>query len=93
MSSEPYGKVGVAVIYCDYRDTTSQTPVNILGSILQQFLFVVMPNQVYHQLKLIKAQGKGVEIGDISQMLKMTLNHFDWTFIYIDTLDELEPQN
>ena len=88
------GQVGLAYIYCDYRDQTKQTVVNIMGSLLQQLLFATspIPNEVQKRLELIQGHGKAVEIGDIAEMLKITLSHFHHIFICIDALDELEPR-
>ncbi|KAI5811792.1 hypothetical protein DFH27DRAFT_475728 [Peziza echinospora] len=91
--------VGVAVIYCDYRDQTHQSVCNILGSILEQFLIPVMGpplppavlDNVFRDLGTIARQRRSVVIEDITQMLRTTLAIIDRAFICIDALDELGP--
>jgi len=89
-----HGKANVAYIYCDYRDQTSQTVVNILGSVLRQLLTTAsyVPETIYTVLESIKKQGQRAEIGDISTMLKVLLPRLDRSFLCLDALDELESR-
>ena len=88
-----HSEENVAYIYCDYRDQRNHTLVNILGSLLHQFLVNVshIPDAITTQLESIKQQGHRVEAGDISEMLKVILPQLNRSFICLDALDELEP--
>ena len=89
-------RVGVAYLYCDYRDQQNQTIVNILGSILRQLLLnsptgkIHIPEELLNTLKAFQKQGKSVGTGGILAMLKITLQQFNYCFVCIDALDELQ---
>jgi len=87
-----HGEANVAYLYCDYRDQKSQTVVNILGSVLRQFLTTAsyVPDTIITTLESIKKKGQRVKIGDISKMLKVLLPHLDRSFLCLDALDELD---
>jgi len=89
-----HGEANVAYLYCDYRDQTSQTVVNILGSVLRQFLTTAsyVPKTIITTLESIKKKGQRAEIGDISKMLTILLPHLNRSFLCLDALDELEPR-
>jgi len=89
-----HGEANVAYLYCDYRDQTSQTVVNILGSVLRQFLTTAsyVPETIITTLESIKKKGQRAEIGDISKMLKALLPHLDRSFLCLDALNELESR-
>ena len=89
-----HGEENVAYMYCDYRDQTNQTVVNILGSLLRQLLITAscLPEAIITLLESHKKRNKRVEIGDISQMLQVLLPQLNCSFICLDALDELEPR-
>lgn len=86
----------IVCMYCDYRDQGKQTLVNILGSLLKQFLIHIGTPHIHHDavklLEDIKKKDKRVETTDILHMLKVTLAQFNNSFICIDALDELQPE-
>ena len=88
-------RVVLAVIYCDYRATSTQTTVNILGSILQQFLVqstISLPPKITETLRLIENNMGQVEMKDIRQMFELSLSEFEQAFICVDALDEAAPR-
>ena len=87
-----HGEANVAYVYCDYRDQTSQTVVNILGSVLRHLLITTpyVPETIITILESIKKKNQRAETGDISKMLKLLLPQLDRTFLCLDALDELE---
>jgi len=89
-----HGEANVAYLYCDYRDQTSQTVVNILGSVLRQFLSTAsyVPETIITTLESIKKKDQKAGIGDISKMLKVLLPHLHRSFLCLDALDELESR-
>lgn len=88
-----YGEDNVAYIYCDYRDQTNQTIVNLLGSLLRQLLTAsYVPGAIITILESIKNKSQRLERGDISQILKAVLQQLNRSFLCFDALDELEPR-
>ena len=89
-----HSEENVAYMYCDYRDQSNQTVVNILGSLLRQLLITApqVPEAITTLLESIKKRGHRVEVGDISQMLKALLPQLNYSFICLDALDELVPR-
>ena len=86
--------IGIACLYADYKDQSSQTVVHILGSFLRQFLTTaqeLIPEEVIQKLQNIRHQGTKVGTDDILSLLKIRLHQFKHTFICIDAVDELEP--
>lgn len=88
-----YGAQSVAYIYCDYNNKTSQNLVNILGSLLKQFLSTAshIPESISNELESIQKQSKRPEISDILGMFKVISPQIKHSFVCIDALDELEP--
>ena len=89
-----HGDENVAYVYCDYRDQKNQTVVNILGSLLRQLLVTssYVPEAIATQLESITRKGQRVEVGDVSQMLKVVLPRHNNRFLCLDALDELQPR-
>ena len=89
--------IGIAYVYCDYRDQEEQTVVNIVGSILIQLLLQIsnplrLPN-VTRRLEDKKQQCKRVKTADILFSLRFLLLEFKHVFICLDALDELKPKD
>ena len=90
-----HGEENVAYIYCDYRDHSNQTVVNILGSLLQQLLITatLVPEGITALLESIARKKQKVETGDVSQILKILLPQIKSpSFVCLDALDELESR-
>src|SRR6201992_235597 len=87
--------VGIACFYCDYRDQSSQTVENILGSLLRQFLTSCASSSVYDSwtsaIESIDRGGRQVALADILSLMKLVLGSLKLAFVCIDALDELEP--
>jgi hypothetical protein len=88
--------VGVACFYCDYRDEKEQTPTNIIGGILKQFVAALpeTPEEItkaFQEKK--KKEHKRLELADACQLLKVALQQFPRTYICIDALDESEDSH
>ena len=88
--------IGVACLYADYRDQSNQNLVNILGSILHQFLTCSaqphIPQELIQILDDIQTQRKKLDQNDALTMMSLILQQFKTSFICIDALDELTPQ-
>ena len=82
-------------MYADYKDQSSQSLVNILGSLLRQFITIVqqpISEEVISKLKKIQQKGERVGTEDILSLLKIQLHQLKRVFICIDAVDELEPK-
>ena len=89
--------IGVACLYCDYKDQNNQTLVHILGTFLRQFLTatqepIPIPEEVVQKLSHIQRQGAKVRAEDNLALLKLQLQRLKRAFICIDAVDELEPR-
>jgi len=89
-------RVAIVCLYCDYRDQGKQTLVNIMGSLLKQFLVHIGKSHILQDiirlLEQKKERGQRVETTDILQMLKVTLTQFNHSYVCIDALDELQAE-
>jgi hypothetical protein len=87
--------IGVAFVYFSYKHGESQTPVNILASILQQ-LIKQKPSYV-QDLKDMYArhirESTRPVVDDISSLLQNVIYAFGKVFIVIDALDECSDAN
>ncbi|KAI5804821.1 hypothetical protein DFH27DRAFT_480805, partial [Peziza echinospora] len=92
--SAAHGRIGVAVMYCDYQDREAQTNLHIIGSFLHQLLLTLpygTPREVYDEIQSIRQRGRHVERSDLTKMLMATLKEFHTVYVCIDALDELHP--
>ena len=84
-------EIGLAYVYCDYRDQSQQTTVNLVGGLLKQLL-VALPDfpddilNIYKQ-KCEKEQ-KSLELSDAVIMFRSICKAFKRTYICLDALDE-----
>ena len=82
--------IGVAFVYFSYKDGESQTPVNIMASILQQFI-TQKPDYVQDLKDMYTRHIRDntrPTVGDISSFLQNVVYAFGKVFIVIDALDE-----
>ncbi|RYN82789.1 hypothetical protein AA0120_g9495 [Alternaria tenuissima] len=87
--------IGVAFVYFSYKDCESQTPVNIMASILQQ-LITQKPDYIQDLKDMytrhIRDNTRPL-VGDISSLLQNVVYAFGKVFIVIDALDECSDTN
>ena len=89
-------EIGLAYIYCDYRDQSQQTTVNLVGGMLKQLL-LTLPNlpkaiiAIYEQKW--QRERKRLELPDAVTMLHTVCRTFSWTYICLDALDECGDMN
>jgi hypothetical protein len=83
--------MGLAYIYCDYRDQKEQTTENILGAILKQLLarLAEIPEAVWKLYEERVRQGKPLSLTDAVDLLRITCAQFTTAYICLDALDEL----
>ncbi|KAH8700411.1 ankyrin repeat-containing domain protein [Talaromyces proteolyticus] len=91
-------KVGLAYVYCDYRDQAKQTTENLFSSITEQLLSSLsektgIPKSIEDRCEALKKQGNPLGLENAKDLLLTTCAEFDRVYICIDALDELEPHN
>ena len=84
--------IGLAYIYCDYRDQTQQTTQNIYGTILKQLLRALpsIPEELTEILLKSHREKIPPELGQLRDILRITSKFFDQIYICLDALDECE---
>ena len=86
-------QVALAFFYCDYKDTATQQPANILGSLARQIS--LQDEQSFDRLKAFYERHLSDSRGSIAydpqnlcQLIVEMASYFDCTMIVVDALDE-----
>ena len=84
--------IGLAYVYCDYRDQTQQTTQNIYGTILKQLLRALpsIPEELTEILLRCHREKNPPELAQLRDALRITSRFFDQIYICLDALDECE---
>ena len=88
------GDIGVAYIYCDYRQQREQTVANLVGAILRSLLMkrfandVVLPDALSNVYKRHLSQRTRPSLGELSSLLLGELKFHERAYLVIDALDE-----
>ncbi|KAH8816672.1 hypothetical protein F5884DRAFT_229903 [Xylogone sp. PMI_703] len=90
MASE--SKVGMAYIYCDYRDQEKQTTENILGEIVKQLLKLLpsIPEPLLKLYEELIGQEKPLSSTDAIRFLNILSNQSDKIYVCFDAVDEMK---
>ncbi|EED17198.1 Pfs, NACHT and Ankyrin domain protein [Talaromyces stipitatus ATCC 10500] len=82
--------IGIAYIYCNFRQQEEQRPMNVLSSILKQFAqgHNIISECVKILLKKHKSKMSRPSFREISDVLCSIIEDFSHAFIIIDALDE-----
>ena len=85
-------KIGLAYIYCDYRDQKEQTTENVLGAVLKQLLGLLseIPEAVSKLYAERVSQGKPLSLTDAVDLLGIACAQFSKIYVCLDAFDELE---
>ena len=85
----------IAFLYFDYRDQTSQSPENMVASLVRQVAEnkPSIPSPVMGLYSKFGSQSKNPQLEDLERTLMMTCLDFEQTFIIIDALDECDESN
>ena len=87
--------VGVACLYCDYRDMKAQAPANMLGGLLKQLILEIaeleMPKKIIETYQQNKR--KNLELSVACEMLVIALQSFRSVYLCIDALDECDSDH
>ena len=82
--------MGVAYIYCSYKDAEQQTPVNLIANLLQQ-LFLQCPYPIHEVAESYREHAKRQSrplLNEFLDLLRSVIRTFSKVFIVIDALDE-----
>ena len=84
------GSVGIAYLYCNFRQQQDQKPADLLASLLCQFVQgqPTVPKSMKSLYKRHKAKRTRPSFGEISKVLQSVVAGYSRTFIVIDALDE-----
>ena len=90
----PKGTVGVAYVYCDYRDQTVQKGIHIIGSLVAQFLegLQEVPASIREAFTYAENKNTELELHQGLNMLESLVELHDGSFLCIDAVDELEAE-
>lgn len=84
------GSIGIASVYCSYKDTERETAVNLLSTIVQQLLLQSSAN-VERLLNLFQEHAKQQTrptLSEVQDLLRVAVRGFNRTYIVFDALDE-----
>ena len=84
------GSVGIACLYCNFRQQQDQTPAGLLASLLGQLVQgqPSVPNSVKSLHNRHKTKRTRPSFDELSKVLQSTIASYSRTFIIIDALDE-----
>ena len=84
------GSVGIAYLYCNFRQQQNQKPADLLASLLCQFAQgqSTIPKSMERLYLRHKAKRTRPSFDEISQALQSVVASYSRTFIVIDALDE-----
>jgi hypothetical protein len=82
--------VGISFLYCHHQEQDVQTPANIIGDLLKQFIIPMssVPSTIETIIQKNKNEQKKLELADACHMLSLALASYTNTYICIDALDE-----
>lgn len=87
-------RIGVAYIYCNYREQREQTVVNLVGTLLQHLLVKkiqndgVISDSIQNAYKWHRSRRTRPHLEEMTALLLHEVTLYDRTYIVIDALDE-----
>ena len=84
------GSIGIAYLYCNFRQQQDQKPVDLLASILGQLVQrqPSVPNSIKTLYERCQDKRMRPSFDEISKVLQSIMTSYSRTFIVIDALDE-----
>jgi hypothetical protein len=81
--------------YCDYREQSSQTPANLIASLLRQFSIQTerIPKELLDFYQLYKNEPVQSHARELLEILSIVCSNFDQCFVFIDALDEVDRKH
>jgi hypothetical protein len=90
-------QIGIACIYCDYKDRIEQTPVNMIGSLLRQLVQVEEQLPISDQLNALyqdhQKRNTRPLLEECSTALQSEVRRYKKVFVVVDALDECSEDN
>lgn len=88
------GDIGIAYIYCGFKDRDGQTPAKLFASILRQLAFQKpgLPSEIETLDTLFRKQGRSPDLYNIFQAIIPLAARFSSVFILFDALDEYDER-
>jgi ankyrin repeat domain-containing protein 50 len=85
-------EIGIAFIYCNYKEKEDQTAVNLVASLLQQLIQrrPVIPSQLRSLYEQHIRRKTRPTLAECSELLHMELNACSRAFVIVDALDECD---
>lgn len=87
--------IGIAYIYCNYRNETEQTLPLLFRSLLRQLVrqLVYVPELIRDMYDRHRRAGDQPGFPEIAEALQLTISAFKRTFILVDALDEMQASH
>ncbi|OCK74412.1 purine and uridine phosphorylase, partial [Lepidopterella palustris CBS 459.81] len=91
-SKDAEPNIGLAYVYCDYRDQIQQTTKNIIGAIIKQLLMQLptTPEEITAIWQKHQKDKIPLELVEVNEALRITCKSFNRTYICLDALDECQ---
>lgn len=82
--------VGLAYVYCNYKEQEGQTATNLISSIVQQLVqsHADVPEEIISLYQHHSRRQTRPMLGEWSKLLQSEVNRFSKVFIVVDALDE-----
>ncbi|KAH8707081.1 hypothetical protein GQ44DRAFT_492786 [Phaeosphaeriaceae sp. PMI808] len=83
--------IGLAYVYCDYRDQKEQSIENILGAILKQLVRLLpeIPETILKVYDERVTRQKPLSSADAVDLLRAACAQFSKIYVFLDALDEV----
>lgn len=87
-------EVGIAFLYCDYRDAENQTGPKMIGALTKQLMWQAqsIPQTVWEVFGTKNKAREAVDSEVAERLFTLILHEFKVAYICIDALDEYEHQ-
>lgn len=87
-------KAAIGFVYFAYQDQRSQSPENVIASLLRQVAsqHPVLPPSLLELYQKFRKQNRRPQVEDLELTLLEVCQNFDQTFIAIDALDECDER-
>lgn len=84
--------VGIAFFYCDFRRQNEQKPIDLLLSLLKQFVQkrLSVPENVKSVYEHHKSNRSRPSLEEVSKVLCYVINDYSRSFVIVDALDECQ---
>ena len=85
----------VLFLYCDYQMQKDQSAVNMIGSLLSQFVLEAaqIPLEIQQAFELKKRGHQALRLPDLLKLFVETITSIERVYICFDAMDELLPDN